>query len=155
MKPLLNKVGLRNMEGGWMRYHIYRFLCLFFILLVGAVSAEGVDRYVDGTWGRDFTVIGSPNDCTNLGYAPCRTIQHAIGQSGYGDHVKVQYGTYAENISINPTIMGTATINLRITGGWGSGFSQQNPSWTTMINGSQNGSVISVDSNSYLQLWIQ
>jgi len=51
--------------------------------------------------------------------------------------------------------MGTSTINLLITGGWGSGFSQQNPNWTTTINGSQNGSVISVDSNSYLQLWIQ
>jgi hypothetical protein len=90
-----------------------------------------------------------------LGYAPCRTIQHAIGQSGFGDHIKAQSGTYAENISINPTVMGTSTINLLITGGWRSGFSQQNPTWTTTINGSQNGHVISVDSNSNLQLWMQ
>ena len=130
------------------------FLFLLFIILFGAVNAEGVDRYVDGRWGRDFTAIGTPNDCTNLGYAACRTIQHAIGQSGFKDHIKVQHGTYNENIAISPTVMGTSWIALNISGGWGGNFTQQNSNWTTTINGSQNGRVIFVDSNSYMHLMI-
>jgi parallel beta-helix repeat protein/predicted outer membrane repeat protein len=129
-------------------------LFLFLIILSGTVNAEGgVDRYV-ATYGRDFTITGVPNDCTNLRYAPCRTIQHAIGQSGWQDHIKVQHGTYNENISINPTVIGTSTIHLRISGGWGGDFTQQNPNWTTTINGSQNGHVIFIDSGSYLDISI-
>ncbi len=47
------------------------FLFLSVVLFLGPLHAEGgVDRYVRPYASTDFTAIGTPNDCTNLAYAP-------------------------------------------------------------------------------------
>ncbi len=123
------------------------------MLLALAVSAEAVDRYV-ATNGRDFTAIGTPNDCTNIAYAPCRTIQHAINQTAgnWQDRVKVQYGTYYENITIDSQVAyNPSSLHLNISGGWGYGFTEQNINlYITTINGSPSGSVINIDADGVL-----
>ncbi len=59
----------------------------------------------------DVSGVDADNDCLTAG-TPCKTIQTAIGEAQIGDIVKVQPGTYTEDLVIT-----TANVTLRSTGG--------------------------------------
>ncbi len=68
--------------------------------------ASATDRWV-ATTGSD-----AANSCTSA-ITPCATIQHAVDQAAYDDAVKINMGTYTENVIIDP-----AVGKLSILGGW-------------------------------------
>ena len=109
-------------------------LCAVFAFTVNAWAG---DRYVS-TLGRDYiTVGGSANDCTNLRFAPCRSIQHAIDMADFFDVIKVASGTYSENIVVQDRKIVT------IEGGWDEKFIARFPTpwFSTTISGLNQGSI--------------
>ena len=100
-------------------------LVTIILLLASSVSAQLHDRYVE-RWGQDVTPVGSvlpnvPNDCTDPS-RPCRTINHAISQSGYGDIIKVAAGAlFAQDVVIRPS----SAASVKIEGGWNQDFTQR------------------------------
>ena len=99
-------------------------LTLAALLALCVASTAAADRHVSTT-GSDTS-----NNCTNSA-SPCRTIQRAISQVGTDEMIKVQTGTYVENIVINRSLDGVTII-----GGWGSGgVGFTNDPSATVING--------------------
>ena len=47
--------------------------------------------------------LGGANDCTSPDQ-PCKTIQHAVNESGSGDLIELAPGTYTENVTVNQSV---------------------------------------------------
>lgn len=108
-------------------------------LLAGAAYAT--DRYVSLS-GRDITLIGRTNPCDSSP-SPCRTIQHAIGQSGSADIIRVQSGEYIERLTLSGAYSG-----LVIQGGWSFGFdTRSDDPFLTRLNGSSAGRILDIAAN--------
>jgi hypothetical protein len=66
--------------------------------------------------------MSGANDCTSPDN-PCKTIQHAIDESGSGDLIELAPGTYTENVTVNQsvTILGIDPLSPAIVNGGGTG----------------------------------
>ena len=106
------------------------------LLALLAGSAGAVERHVS-TAGADRKTATWPNDCTVLA-DPCRTIQWALGWAAQapGDWIKVQTGTYVENIDV---LSGWSLVATVVEGGWGPDGSYTTDSAATVIDGSGGG----------------
>jgi hypothetical protein len=88
-----------------------RILAVVGLLGVVVLGPQGwraraqTDRFVN-PFGDD---LGGSNDCTSPDQ-PCKTIQHAVNESGTGDLIEVAPGTYPENVTVSQsvTILGDA-----------------------------------------------
>lgn len=130
--------------------HIARgLLSAVLLALLGAPSHAQQDRYVS-TQGRDTTSVGIPNDCTNLAFAPCRTIGHALTQSDNFDVIKVATGVYPESIVFG----GGFPRPITIEGGWGSNFVQRidDPAAFTTIRGSGGAPIFDLEAQATILL---
>jgi hypothetical protein len=71
-----------------------------------------------------------------------RSIQEAINSARPGVTIQVAQGTYSENLKISDS------VNATILGGWDSSFSDRSDNNSlTIINGGENNSVLTINSN--------
>ena len=109
-------------------------LITLLLLTTTNVSADPDNLYVDGTGGNDS------GDCKEPGN-PCATIGYAISQSIAGDVINVAQGSYDENINLS--------FQITIMGGFEAAtWTRDIQLYETIIDGNQNGSVISVSGTS-------
>lgn len=95
-------------------------------------QAEDTFRYVSAAVGDDV------GDCTESG-APCRTITYALGQAAPGDSILVARGTYTEHVVLDKDVM--------LLGGYEeSGWTRDISQYETIIDGSNSGSVVRIES---------
>jgi len=103
-------------------------LLLALVLALAPAALASNTWYVDGVNGSDN------NDCKSPQTA-CKTIGHAISLASSGDTIMVARAIYTENLTIS--------ISLKIIG---SGAK------TTIIDGGQKGSVVTISSNAQVRL---
>ncbi|MCK5520708.1 MAG: hypothetical protein KAI81_06320, partial [Candidatus Marinimicrobia bacterium] len=111
------------------------------IISSDATGESQIEVYVSGSSvGNLFTVKTTGSD-NNLGSdsEPFATIQHAIDQTVDGDTILVYQGTYIENINFNGKniVLGSQFLTTQDTSYISS----------TIIDGNQNGSVVTFESN--------
>ncbi len=99
---------------------LHQWLLVVLFLTPAGNAFASTTWYVDGVNGNDN------NNCLTA-QAACKTIGHAISLASRGDSIKVAPATYPENLTIS--------ISLAIVG---------SSAPTTIIDGGQNGSVVSI-----------
>src|SRR5215471_12205100 len=93
-------------EGGRLRVSlVIRILAGVMMLAVVAVAphawrARAQTNRLVSPFGDD---LGGANDCTSPDQ-PCKTIQHAVNESGSGDLIELAPGTYTENVTVNQSV---------------------------------------------------
>jgi hypothetical protein len=103
-----------------------------------AVSVQAADRHVSTTGDDRRQATFNQNQCLDL-QDPCKTIQWALGWAFTGDVVKVQTGTFLENIDVKRDL-----VNVTIEGGWGADGSYTPDPSATIIDGGNSSSTISL-----------
>ncbi len=99
-----------------------RIAALVFSLALPSL-AIAADRYV-APFGAD-----AGNDCS-IATAPCRSINHAIGQSASGDTIDLAAGNYREGVRIQ---VEDAALTLTVLGGWNAEFTSRDPAGTPSV----------------------
>jgi len=93
------------------RIHAVQVTFLSLLVVGTALTTRAADRFVSPA-GSD-----AANDCLNSA-APCRTPQHALGQSTNGDTVELAKGSYAGPLAI----ASPPSLTVTIQGGWSRDF---------------------------------
>ena len=128
----------------WFRFSFRGVLPVLFLLLAAVMvlmlvlpaTADPVMRYVDMVTGVNT------GDCKDP-FAPCETINYAIGESADGDTIAVAGGVYAENVKL------TDGKSRTIRGGYAyNGVSWLPDSDVTIINGGNVDSTIEIRDHS-------